>query len=62
MLMAKFMTNKKSQEPRNFQSYLKKLLTDPKLKRYYNEYYEQLKISYRILKMKKKNSKRWAEQ
>jgi len=56
------MTNKKSQEPRNFQSYLKKLLTDPKLKRYYNEYYEQLKISYRILKMKKKNSKRWAEQ
>jgi hypothetical protein len=56
--------NKKKSQTKNFQTYIKSLLNDPNFRKRYREYSEQLEISYRILKRKrrKKNSQRWAEQ
>jgi predicted metal-dependent hydrolase len=61
-MVLKLMNKKKPQKAKDFQAYLKEQLKNPVLKKYYSEYGEQLKISYRILKIKKKDSQRWAEQ
>ncbi len=54
--------NKKKSQTKNFKTYIKSLLNDPNFRKRYREYSEQLEISYRILKRKKKNSQRLAEQ
>ncbi|MDD4624945.1 MAG: hypothetical protein WCX23_01500 [Candidatus Paceibacterota bacterium] len=53
--------NKKEPQAKSFQSCLKKLLKDPKIKKHYSEYWEQMEITYRSLKMKKRNSKRYSD-
>ena len=37
----------------DFQEYLTKQLKNPKIKKYYDEYGEQLEIAYQILKLRK---------
>ena len=46
--------NKKIGKAIDFQKDLAKQLKNPKFRRYYNEYGEQLKIAYQILQMRKK--------
>jgi len=51
------MDNKKIQEEKDFQAYLKEQLKDPEFKEYYDEYGKKLEDSYQTSKMKKKDER-----
>lgn len=47
-------TNVKIKKASGFKDYLEEQLKNPRVKKYYNEYGEQLKIAYQVLQLRKK--------